>query len=60
MVDTEEGIYGGQCSKKKRLCRQDSDGGESESALRALPLGRRRRRGGGASLWALERAIFRR
>ena len=38
MVDTEDGIMM-VGSKNKRLCRQDSDGEESESALRALPLG---------------------
>ena len=41
-MDTEEGIMVGTGSKNKRgLCRQDSDGEESESALRALPLGGR-------------------
>ena len=39
-MDTEEGIMVGTGSKnKRRVCRQDSDGEESESALRALPLG---------------------
>ena len=39
-MDTEDGIMVGTGSKNKRgLCRQDSDGEESESALRALPFG---------------------
>ena len=46
MVDTEDGIMM-VGSKNKRLCRQDSDGEESESALRALALAQSLGRGTG-------------